>query len=298
VTTEIGSPSRGQSSAPGPTPEVQPDIIAPAATDGGAGVVGNAPGRARRGRLRDLLPVFVAALAFILLWQAVVLAGDYPSFILPGPLLVAERFVSGWLQGIIGPHFVTTLSEVLLGLLVGGLTGILTGILLARSSLAARLLSPYIVAAQATPILALAPLIALWFGTGLTSRLIICALICFFPIAVGTMVGIRSVDPRLIELGRSLRATRWQLLARIEVPSALPQILGGLRIGVTLAVVGAIVAEWAGGDQGLGVLINLARGSMFDIPLMFATLLTIALLGIALYLVVVGVERRLTRAHL
>jgi NitT/TauT family transport system permease protein len=238
------------------------------------------------------MPVLAAAIIFVLAWQAVVMAGSYPRFILPGPLVVGERFVSGWMQGTIGPHFATTLVEVLLGLLAGGLAGILTGILLARSSLASRLLSPYIVAAQATPILALAPLIALWFGTGVISRLLICALICYFPIAVGTMVGIRSVDPRLVELGRSLKATRWQILSRIEVPSALPQILGGLRIGVTLAVVGAIVAEWAGGDRGLGVLINLARGSMFDIPLMFATLLTIALLGVALYLAVVAVERR------
>jgi NitT/TauT family transport system permease protein len=239
----------------------------------------------------------VAAVAFVLIWQAIVLIGDYPRFILPGPLVVGERFVTGWAQGIIGPHFVTTLSETLLGLLVGGLAGIFTGILLARSILASRLLSPNIVAAQATPNLALAPLIALWFGTGLASRVLICALICYFPIAVGTMVGIRSVDPLLVELGRSLRASRWQILARIEVPSALPQILGGLRIGVTLAVVGAIVAEWAGGDQGLGVLINLARGSMFDIPLMFATLLTIALLGVGLYLAVVAVERRFTGSH-
>ncbi len=244
---------------------------------------------------RDVLPVAGAAVAFVLLWQLIVVVGDYQAFILPGPLAVGERFVSGWTSGIIGPHFATTLTEVLLGLLIGATAGILTGILLARSRLAARMLSPYIVAAPATPILALAPLIALWFGTGLASRLLICALICFFPIAVGTMVGIRSVDPRLIELGRSLRATRWQRLARIEVPSALPQIMGSLRIGVTLAVVGAIVAEWAGGDQGLGVLINLARGSMFDIPLMFATLITIALLGIVLYLLVVAVERRLVR---
>jgi NitT/TauT family transport system permease protein len=208
-------------------------------------------------------------------------------------LVVAVRFINGWTSGIIGPHFLATLTEILLGLAVGGLAGVFTGILLARSRLAARMLSPYIVAAQATPILALAPLIALWFGTGLASRLLICALICYFPIAVGTMVGIRSVDPRLVELGRSLRASRWQLLRHIEVPSALPQIMGGLRIGATLAVVGAIVAEWAGGDQGLGVLINLARGSMFDIPLMFATLITIALLGVALYLIVVAVERRL-----
>lgn len=249
----------------------------------------------RRRILHDIVPVAGAALFFVILWQAVVLIGDYPPYILPGPAVVAERFVSGWADGIIGPHFWTTLREVLLGLTVGGIAGVLTGILLARSRLAARMLSPYIVAAQATPILALAPLIALWFGTGLWSRVLICALICFFPIAVGTMVGIRSVDPKLIELGRSFRASRRQRLARIEVPSALPQILGSLRIGVTLAVVGAIVAEWAGGDSGLGVLINLARGAMFDIPLMFATLVTIGLMGIALYLIVVAIERRLIR---
>jgi NitT/TauT family transport system permease protein len=249
----------------------------------------------RQRYVHDVLPIAVAAAIFVVIWQAIVMVGDYPPFILPGPWLVAERFVSGWAEGIIGPHFMTTLTEVLLGLLVGASAGLLTGILLARSRLAARMLSPYIVAAQATPILALAPLIALWFGTGLASRLLICALICFFPVAVATMVGIHSVDPRLVELGRSLRATRWQRLTRIELPSALPQIMGGLRIGVTLAVVGAIVAEWAGGDRGLGVLINLSRGSMFDIPLMFATLFTIALLGVVLYLIVVAVERRLIR---
>jgi NitT/TauT family transport system permease protein len=247
--------------------------------------------------LRDSSPVFAAALIFVVGWAAIVGLGGYPAYILPGPQVVAERFATAWLEGTIGPHFLTTLAEVLLGLAVGASAGILTGILLARSRLAARMLSPYIVAAQATPILALAPLIALWFGTGLGSRVLICALICFFPIAVGTMVGIRSVDPKLIELGRSLRATRRQRLTRIEVPSALPQILGSLRIGVTLAVVGAIVAEWAGGDRGLGVLINLARGSMFDIPLMFATLFTIALMGIVLYLLVVVIERRLVRSH-
>ena len=250
-------------------------------------------GGARRRLIRDAAPVLLAGVAFVLLWQLVVLVGGYPAFVLPGPMTVAQRLASGWLEGTIAPHALTTLSEVLLGLVVGGVLGVLTGVVLARSRLAARMLSPYIVAAQATPILALAPLMALWFGTGMLSRVLICTLICFFPIAVGTMVGIRSVDPRLIELGHSLRATRWQSLRHVEVPSALPQILGGFRIGVTLAVVGAIVAEWAGGDRGLGVLINLARGSLFDIPLMFATLLTIAIMGVVLYLIVVVIERHL-----
>jgi NitT/TauT family transport system permease protein len=241
----------------------------------------------------ELVPIVLAAVVFIGAWQLVVWIGDYPRFILPGPFVVGERFVGAWVEGTIWPHVVTTFSEVALGLLVGGVAGVVIGIVLARSGLAARVLSPYLVAAQATPILALAPLVALWFGTGLGSRVLICALICFFPIAVSTLVGVRSVDGRLIELARSLRASPWQTLTRVEVPSALPSILGGLRVGVTLAVVGAIVAEWAGGERGLGVLINLARGSLFDIPLMFATLLTIALLGLCLYLAVVLIERRL-----
>ena len=239
------------------------------------------------------LPVLVSLAGFVGAWQAIVLVGGYPPFILPGPATVAARFVRAWADGTIAPHVATTLLEILLGFGVGGTAALVVGVLLARSRLAERLLSPYLVAAQATPVLALAPLIALWFGSGLLSKVIICSLIVFFPVAVATMVGVRSVDARLVEMARSFRATRWQLISKLEVPAALPAILGGMRVGVTLAVIGAIVGEWAGGERGLGVLINLARGSLFDIPLMFATLLTIALLGIALYLAMVLIERRL-----
>ena len=143
--------------------------------------------------------------------------------------------------------------------------------------------------------LAIAPLLALWFGPGITAKVVICALIVFFPVAIATMVGVRAVDARLLELARSLRASRWQIVTTLEVPAALPAIFGGLRVGVTLAVVGAIVGEWAGADHGLGLLVNLARGALFDIPLMFATVLTIALLGIGLYGLVVLAERALVR---
>ncbi len=247
--------------------------------------------------VRGALPIVAAAAVFLALWKLVVMVGDYPPFILPAPEVVGARFVRAWTEGVMTPHAVTTLSEILLGFGAGASIALLVGYLLARSRLAERLLSPYLVAAQATPILALAPLIALWFGSGLTGKVLICALIVFFPVAVSTMVGIRSVDRNLLELGQSLRATRWQVIMKLEVPAALPQILGGMRVGVTLAVVGAIVGEWAGADQGLGVLINLARGSLFDIPLMFATLLTIALIGVALYLVVLLIERRLVGAR-
>ena len=247
--------------------------------------------------VRGALPVAAALVVFSVAWQLAGVIGGLQPSILPPPLLVAERFVRAFAEGTIQPHLATTLQEIALGLTVGAVLGLLAGYVMARSPLAERLLSPYIVATQAIPILALAPLLAIWFGPGLLGKVVICALIVFFPVAVSTMVGIRSTDPRLLELGRSLRATPRQRLWTIEVPAALPSILGGLRVGVTLSVIGAIVGEWAGASRGLGVLINLARGSLFDIPLMFATLLTIALVGVALYLAVVLVERRLVGAR-
>ncbi|HWH36943.1 MAG TPA: ABC transporter permease [Candidatus Limnocylindrales bacterium] len=247
--------------------------------------------------LRNLAPVLAAAVLFLVGWRLVVALGGYPAFILPAPEVVGARLVRAATDGTLQPHVMATLSAVGLGLAVGSGLALVVGYLLARSALAERLLSPYLVAAQATPILALAPLIALWFGSGLGSKVVICALIVFFPVAVATMVGIRAVDARLLELGRSLRASRWQVFRHLELPAATPQILGGLRVGVTLAVVGAIVAEWAApGTHGLGMLVLLARGSLFDIPLMFAALVTIALIGVALYLAVVVVERRLVGA--
>jgi NitT/TauT family transport system permease protein len=244
-------------------------------------------------RRATILPVAAMFAVALIAWKAIVVVGGLPVFILPPPEVVGTRFIRAWTDGTIPPHFGATLQEVVLGFLAGAGLALVIGYGLARSVLVGRLLSPYLVAAQATPILALAPLLALWFGAGLLSKVVICSLIVFFPVAVATMVGVRSVDAGLLELGRSLRATRRQIVTTLEIPAALPSILGGMRVGVTLAVVGAIVGEWAGADRGLGVLINLARGSLFDIPLMFATLLTIALLGIVLYGLVVLTERRL-----
>jgi NitT/TauT family transport system permease protein len=247
----------------------------------------------RRRRIRTVGPILTGAAIFLGAWQLLVVVGGYPKYILPGPLLVAARFASAWTDGTMLPNATTTLVEVVLGFVVGATAALVVGWLLARSRLFGLVLSPYLVAAQSTPILALSPLLVLWFGSGLLSKVVVCALIVFFPVAVATLVGLRSVDPRLVELARSLRATRRQLLLTLEMPSALPGIMGGMRVGVTLAVVGAVVAEWAGGERGLGVLINLAKGSLFDIPLLFATLLTLAIIGMALYGLTVLIERRL-----
>jgi NitT/TauT family transport system permease protein len=231
--------------------------------------------------------------AFLLVWKLATVIGGYPEFILPAPEIVVERGGRAIGSGVLWEHTAVTLLEVVLGFAVGATVAVLTGIALGKSLLVERVLSPYLVAAQAVPILALAPLLDIWFGGGLLARVVICALIVFFPIAIATMVGIRSTDPLLDELLRSLGADGGQRTRLLEIPSALPVLFGGLRVGVTLAVIGAVVAEWAGASVGLGVLINIANQGLFDTPLMFVALATLAVIGLAFYGLVVLVERRL-----
>lgn len=231
--------------------------------------------------------------AFLVVWKLATVIGGYPEFILPAPEVVVERGARAIGSGVLWEHTAVTLMEVVLGFAVGAAAAVLTGIALGKSLLVERVLSPYLVAAQAVPILALAPLLDIWFGGGLLARVVICALIVFFPIAIATMVGIRSTDPLLDELLRSLGANGGQRTRLLEIPSALPVLFGGLRVGVTLAVIGAVVAEWAGASVGLGVLINIANQGLFDTPLMFVALATLAIIGLAFHGLVVMVERRL-----
>jgi NitT/TauT family transport system permease protein len=243
--------------------------------------------------MRRLAATLISLAAFLVAWKLLTVVTGTPDYILPTPEVVAERAVRAIGSGLLWEHTAVTLSEILLGLAVGAATAIGVGTALGKSVVIERVLSPYIVAAQSVPILALAPLLDIWFGGGLLARVLICALIVFFPIAIATMVGIRSADPLLVEMLRSLGATPGQVTSRLEIPSALPVIFGGLRVGVTLAVIGAVVAEWAGASSGLGVLINIADQGLFDTPLMFVALATLAVIGITLHGLVVSVERRL-----
>jgi NitT/TauT family transport system permease protein len=231
--------------------------------------------------------------AFLAVWKLATVIGGYPEFILPAPEVVVDRAIRAIASGVLWEHILTTVVEVILGFTVGATLAIAVGIALGKSVTVERVLSPYIVAAQAVPILALAPLLDIWFGGGLQARVVICALIVFFPIAIATMVGIRSADPLLDEMLRSLGATSSQRTQMLDIPSALPVIFGGLRVGVTLAVIGAVVAEWAGASVGLGVLINIANQGLFDTPLMFVALASLAIIGLVFYGLVVLVERRL-----
>lgn len=227
--------------------------------------------------------------AFFLLWEGVVRFFGYPPFILPGPARVWSRFLDVLRDGTLWWHASLTLFEVFAGLLLGLTTATVLGYLIAKSPALDRLVSPYIVAAQSIPVVALAPLLIIWFGFGSLSKVLVCALTLFLPVLINTTVGMRSVDEALRDLMRSLRASRWQTFTMLEVPAALPVLFGGLKVGVTLSVIGAVVGEFVGADRGLGFLINLARG-LFDTPLLFVALFTLVVIALALYGVVTLLE--------
>ena len=163
---------------------------------------------------------------------------------------------------------------------------------MAESTPLARLLKPYLIVSQVIPKLALMPLFIVWFGFGMTSTVVITALICFFPLMETTVTGLQQIDPQRLELFRMLGATRGQTLLRLKLPSGLPGILAGLRVAVVLALVGAVVGEFIGASKGLGALIIASQG-MMDTPLMFAVLVIIAVLGMLLYQITVAIEKRL-----
>jgi len=242
------------------------------------------------GRSRVYLALF-SMLVSLLLWDAVTRLTDFPAFILPGPWLVWARFWQLVSDGSLLRHILVTLQEVLSGLALGVSVATALGYLLAKSPVFERLLSPYIVASQSVPVVAIAPLLIIWFGPGMFSKILICALIVFFPVLVNTIVGLRSVPEELLDLMRSLQATRWQTAAYLQVPAALPVFLGGLRIGATLSVIGAVVGEFVGADRGLGFLINLGRGQ-YDTALVFVAVFTLVTLALGMYGAVVFIEYR------
>ena len=235
-----------------------------------------------------------ALLVFLLAWQGLVQLFSLPAFILPAPLQVAQRFGRAFTDGTLARHAAATLLEVLTGLAAGVLLATLLGYALAKSALLENLLQPFLVASQAIPTVAIAPLLVIWFGPGIFSKILICALIVFFPVLVNTVVGLRAVPENLRDLMRSLRATRWQTLHLLELPAALPVLLGGLRIGATLSVIGAVVGELVGADRGLGFLINVGRGQ-YDTALVFVGVITLVVMALALYGAVIWLEKRLLR---
>jgi NitT/TauT family transport system permease protein len=244
---------------------------------------------ARRSIQWAALASFAAALA---LWWLVARVSGLPAFILPSPGEVVVRFWKALSDGSLLLNTLATLTEVLLGLLAGTSLAVALGYGIAKSRWFEQMVSPFLVASQAIPIVAIAPLLVIWLGPGMASKVLICGLIVFFPVLVNTVVGLRAVPRPLHDLMGSLRASGLQTLRFLELPAALPILLGGLRIGATLSVIGAIVGELVGSNRGLGFLINVARGQ-YDTALVFVAVFMLIALALALYGLVSLAEKKL-----
>lgn len=240
--------------------------------------------------MKTRIASLLLAVALLLAWEAACRWLRVPPLVLPPPSAIAQSLWQGLASGYFWPHLRATALELVLGVAAGSFLGFTTGVVLGESATLRRVLMPYVVASQVVPKLALAPLFVLWFGFGLTSTVVITALICFFPLLENTLTALQQVAPERLELFRMLGASRAQTLWRLKLPSGLPTILAGLRVAVVLALVGAVVGEFIGATTGLGALVIASQGTM-DTALMFAVLVLIAALGLAAYQATLLVER-------
>lgn len=232
--------------------------------------------------MRWLGGLIAAALA-LGLWQTIVSVSDVPRFILPPPALVAETWAAN--RALIFEHSLVTLAEIALGLLIGGGLGIATALVLAASDFARLTMRPILVFTQALPVFALAPILTLWLGFGIGSKIAMAVLIIYFPVTSAFFDGLMRTPPGFLDLAQTMGADRRRTLWHIRVPAALPALGSGLRLAAVYAPIGAVIGEWVGASRGLGYLMLLANGRA-KTDLMFAALFTLGLLSIALYLAV------------
>ncbi len=230
------------------------------------------------------LPIWISVLAalvvMLLLWQLMVSLTQVPAFIFPAPMAVLGSFFSNFT--LLAHHASITLIEILLGLLLGTMLGVSSAITLTLWTSARRWVLPLLVVSQSLPVFALAPLLTLWFGYGMGSKVVMATLIIFFPVTVATFDGLRHTSDAMIDLARTLNASPLAILVQIRLPAALPSISSGIRVATSVAPIGAVVGEWVGSSKGLGYLMLQANGRM-QTDLMFAALLCLCLVAYALY---------------
>lgn len=239
-------------------------------------------------RLLDYVPAAGLLVLVIVAWQAYVEIFDVRDIILPPPTDVAATLVDRWSS--LEPQLLVTLAEAAQGFLLAAVVGLLLAIVITSSRVLRLALYPLIVASQAMPVIAIAPLLITWFGFGPTSKVLVSALVAFFPMVVSSAAGLASLDSGVVSLMRSFPASRVQIFLRARLPNALPQIFAGLKVAAVLSVIGAVVGEWVGADQGLGYLIVRANATL-AVDLVFAAIVLLSLMGIAFFVAVSLVER-------
>jgi ABC-type nitrate/sulfonate/bicarbonate transport system permease component len=246
---------------------------------------------------RVLLPgLFLAAL--LGLWQLAASTGalrdalNLQSFLVPSPLEVAESLWDN--RSLLAENAWVTLREMLFGILAAIVVGVGFAVLMHRWRVMRDAAYPLIVASQTIPIVVISPILVTWFGYGITPKVVIIALVCFFPLTINALDGLRAVEPEAVKMMRSLDASRWQVFRRVEAPTALPHVFTGAKIAVVIAPIGAVFAEWAGSSAGLGHLIQ-SDTANFEVARQFATVAVLSTIALALMGLTVLAERRVVR---
>ena len=230
-------------------------------------------------RARRVLTPLVTVAALLLAWQGAVMVGLVPNFLLPTPVQVVQALVGD--APLIVSHAATTLLEAAVGLSIGVLLGFVCAVLMDHFQTFYLAFEPLMTISQTIPTIAIAPLLVLWFGCGLAPKVILIVVGTFFPVTVSLVSGFRSVDPDVLDLMRTMGASRWQVFRYAKLPAAAEQLFSGLKISATYAIVGAVIAEWLGGNVGLGVYMTRTRKS-FAYDRMFAVIIVISALSLAL----------------
>ena len=225
--------------------------------------------------------------SLVIVWEVLVLVVNVPSWQLPPPSAILDELIVS--KDLLFHHTLVTLKEIVVGFSVALVTGLTLAAGIAYSRILERSVYPIIIASQTIPIIAIAPLLLIWVGYGLTPKVIIVALICFYPIAVNTVDGLKSIDPDMISMFRTLGASRFQVFTKLQVPNSLPFMFSGIKIGISVSVIAAVIGEWVGGSEGLGYLITYSQ-PLFLTARVFAAIFLLSVMGIILFVLGVWIE--------
>ena len=225
--------------------------------------------------------------SLVIVWEVVVHVANVPSWQLPPPSAILDELIAS--KELLLDHTLVTLKEIVVGFSVALVTGLTLAAGIAYSRILERSVYPIIIASQTIPIIAIAPLLLIWVGYGLTPKVIIVALICFYPIAVNTVDGLKSIDPDMISMFRTLGASRFQVFTKLQVPNSLPFMFSGIKIGISVSVIAAVIGEWVGGSEGLGYLITYSQ-PLFLTARVFAAIFLLSVMGISLFGLGVWIE--------
>ena len=249
-----------------------------------------------QGVLRTIGEYALSVGVFIAIWWIYVAVKHVPAYILPSPPKVWNSLEKMFVKGTVYPHLWTTTYEVILGFVIGAFLGIVLGYIFIKVDALKTMLMPYLIFLQTAPKIALVPLIVIWFGIGLVSKVVLIISMVLFPVLSGMMLGLESIPPDVRNLMKILKASKWQIFSQVEMQYSLPALFASMKVGIVQAVIGAIVAEWMSGKQGLGYILTYAS-STYDTPMLLAGIIVTIILGIATYQVISVLEDKFLYWH-